>query len=164
MGDELSSRKRCEEGKVGNISWSPVFVHLYALWLAPLMDKCVQWLETQTWDWWVGPLRHSGETLSCYLLNFFFCLVFSLLSSWDSNYTYVRPLWSCYKCLLCSVLVFILFAPCAWVGKLSIHMCLSSLLLSSAVSGLLLIPSIEFWISNFIFSSCKFWFYCCCRF
>ena len=57
---------------MGNISWSPVFVHLYAHSLAALMDKCVQWLETQTWDWWVDPLHHSGETLSCYLLNFFF--------------------------------------------------------------------------------------------
>lgn len=143
MGDILFSRKRHEEEKVGREGrGSPMFIHFDAHSLA--------YSETSVYSGWkhrlgIGgliPFIVWGKLSVVISWLFFFLLHFSLLSSWDSNYTYVRLLWLCYACLLGSVLFFILFA--LWVGKLSVHLCLSSLLLSSAVSGPLLTPSIEF--------------------
>ena len=136
-------------------SWSLVFINLHT-------DQHHRWTSvhcgwnTQTWNWWVDALCHFGETLSCYLLIFFFCLVFSLLSSWDSNDTYVRPLWSCYTCLLCSVLLFNLFALLCMSWE-TFPLCLSSRPLSSAMAGLLLMPSVEFWIPDVLFFTCNIW-------
>ena len=78
----------------------------------------------------------------------------SLLSSWDSNDTYVRPLWSCYTCLLCSVLLFNLFALLCMSWE-TFPLCLSSRPLSSAMAGLLLMPSVEFWIPDVLFFTCN---------
>lgn len=68
---------------------------------------------------WIDALHHLGEILSHYLLNSFFCLVFSLLSFGDSNYTYVRPLMSHVSAVPCSLFSASFGKPvlctCLWV-------------------------------------------------
>ena len=125
------------------------------------MNKRALWLkhtDLELVGWCPLSFRGNSQLLS---FDFFFsCLVFSLLSSWDSNDTYVRPLWSCYTCLLCSVLLFILFALLCMSWE-TFPLCLSSRPLLSAMAGLLLMPSVEFWIPDVLFFTCKVDVFCC---
>lgn len=65
-----------------------------------------------------SPLSFGENSQSLPLAFFFFCLIFSLLSFWDSNYTYVRPFDHVSRAC-CAVLFSVTFS----VGKRSVFEC-----------------------------------------